>query len=314
MAPTITPFVGSAEYCYANSAAMLLASIGEAIHPATIECMTAVGAGARYWRHDGMLYFSLLPPDIALSRVFRDLGFSVEEQAYAFDAPMPIENLAETLGHGPALIGPLDMRHLTYLPGHRSAAGADHYVVVTEIDGDRGVFLHDPKGYPDVRLSFEDLEQAWRAEAVSYARQAFRFWSAPRRSEEPDRDELIARCLVAFCRAYAWEAEVPEDTQIVGAAAFERAAARLSDGDAEALTGLLIGFGLPLGARRAHDLAGFLADAAPDLAPPDLIRAKHRQARAFMAAYRSLMDAAPLEAALELRRIGDCDEAFRAAL
>ena len=44
---------GKAEYCYANCAGMLLASIGEGISPATIEVLTAVGIGAPICRPGG---------------------------------------------------------------------------------------------------------------------------------------------------------------------------------------------------------------------------------------------------------------------
>lgn len=39
-------YIGKAEYCYSNSAAMLLASISENIKPETIEVSAGTGLGA----------------------------------------------------------------------------------------------------------------------------------------------------------------------------------------------------------------------------------------------------------------------------
>ncbi len=111
MRSSLTRFVGSAEYCYANSASMLLASIDEVVDPSLVESMTAVGAGARLWRDDGMIYFSILPPDIGLTRAFRALGFEVHEQAFEAGSPIPVEVLRAEVSLGPVLVGPLDMQY-----------------------------------------------------------------------------------------------------------------------------------------------------------------------------------------------------------
>jgi len=39
----ISPYLGKIEYCYSNSTAMLLRSIGERIDPSLIEVMTGMG-------------------------------------------------------------------------------------------------------------------------------------------------------------------------------------------------------------------------------------------------------------------------------
>jgi len=309
MSAPLARFVGSAEYCYANAASMLLASIGETVEPALIECMTAVGAGARQWRHDGMIYFGIVPPDIGLANAFRALGFTVHEQAFEADGPFPVETLRGEVDNGPVLIGPLDARHLTYLPGHASLGGVDHYVLVTGFEDPESVRLHDPKGYPNVRLGVEDLAAAWRGQDIGYARGAFRFWSRPSRSETVSRRDLIERCVDAFRKAYELEAEVPGERVRVGKEAFEGAAKILPGEEGSALAGMLVAFGFPLGARRSHDLAVLLQD---DYA--ELSAVKLEQSLAFVDGYRHLVDGDRTSAARSVMRIGELDEAFRARL
>jgi hypothetical protein len=125
-------YVGSAEYCYSNAASMLLASIGETVEPSVVECLTAVGAGARYCLADGMAYFSNRPPDLGLTNALDALGFDVQENTLDENTAPPLATLRRFLEGAPVLIGPLDMQHLTYLPRHRDTPGADHYALVTD--------------------------------------------------------------------------------------------------------------------------------------------------------------------------------------
>jgi hypothetical protein len=75
------------------------------------------------------------------------------------------------------------------------------------------------------------------------------------------------------------------------------------------LADLLTGFGLPLGARRAHDLAVFLSNRKPRLSA-----LKRSQAIAFIDAYRWLADGDRTIAADAILRIGELDTRFRDAL
>jgi hypothetical protein len=74
-------FIGNGAYCYTNGLAMLLASAGARWDPSILECLTAVGLGARWWRREEMIYFSLLPPDRGVSLALDALGVTVEEMA-----------------------------------------------------------------------------------------------------------------------------------------------------------------------------------------------------------------------------------------
>ena len=125
-------YVGNAPYCYANSAAMLLKSIGEDIHPGKIEVLTGVGLGA-IWQDDGLFWLSnpYSPPDVGLSAALGILGFQFVEGSSEKPDPCPLEELEELLQTGPVVLGPLDMGYLDYLPF--SAPGADHFVLAYQI-------------------------------------------------------------------------------------------------------------------------------------------------------------------------------------
>lgn len=301
----MAPYVGSAEYCYAHSAAMLLASAGHAVEPGLFENVTGVGLGARWWTEAKELYFSLQPPDLGTSAAFARLGYAVEEDTGAPDmAALRVE-----LRSAPVMIGPLDMGWLRYLPNAALAHGADHYVLLVSLAEDHAR-LHDPKGYPNVRLSLDHLDRAWAAEAVSYRRAPYRRWARPSRRAEPSGDQVRRDTLEAFRRVYADARETPEgDGWVAGLAAYESAADYLRRNDAEELLHLFRIFCLPLGARRAHDLAAFLESAEPALA-----EIKRAQALAFIDAYREALANEPRAVGTSVLRIGELDAAFEEAL
>jgi hypothetical protein len=299
-------YYGIAKRCYANSAAMLLSSIGEEAAPPLIEALTGMGLGAMQIP-DGPLFFDQYEPDLGLSAALRLLGFEFTERSCPEDAPPPFETLRADLEGGPVLIGPVDYGCLPYIPGHEYALGSDHYVVAYAID-DAAVRLHDPAGFPHVSLSLPDLEVAWRAERIGYRRGAFRCWLAPRRVRRPTEDELYAAALAHFWHVYSGAGAGPG--WLLGADAIcglaERArSGALSDGD----RGLMIHFSLALGASRAQDYAQFFAgrDAR-------LVSLKERQSALFGAAHTFAMhrnDAALADTLVELASV---EERFRAAL
>ena len=45
--------------------------------------------------------------------------------------------------------------------------------------------VHDPYGYANVRISREDLGQAWEAKQIVYRREPYRFWFKPVRRDSP---------------------------------------------------------------------------------------------------------------------------------
>ena len=302
------PYIGNGPYCYANSAAMLLASHGFSLPAALIECLTAVGIGARWWLAEREIYFSLVPPDVGLSAAFDRLGFSITERRGSASEPPPFDRLRDALAQGPVALGPLDMGHLTYRPNAQACAGADHFVLLVGLTDDHAR-LHDPDGYANVRISLDDLGQAWEAGRIAYRREPYRSWTAPRRDRAPNDDALRTATLAACRESYATADAVPPDRAASGPDAFAAAANHLRGGDADGLLTLLTVFGLPLGARRAQDLSILLRPADRQLA-----EIKQRQSEAFIDGYRHALDKNAATAADSLLAIGELDEAFRERL
>jgi hypothetical protein len=305
----MSPYIGNAPYCYANAAAMLLASAATSVDPATIECLTAVGLGARWWIEQKEIYFSLEPPDLRIGRALGLLGFEVEQGSGVESSAPPFDRLRAAVAEGPVMLGPLDMGHLTYFPDCAALSGADHYVLLNELSAD-AARLHDPYGYPNVRLGLDDLGKAWEAAAISYRRAPYQWWSNPVRRREPSRNELRSGALGAFREVYQARGHAPAEAPYrAGPGAFEAAARHVRGGKAEPLLALLRVFGLPLGARRAHDLAGFLEPQNAALAA-----IKRDQALAFIDGYGRLVDGDHGAVAEAIREIGALDAAFEEQL
>src|SRR5947207_6249938 len=105
----MVPYVGNSHYCYANTTAMLLGSIGEAVSPSLIEPLTGVGLGATWLPDEGIAFFGVVLPDVGVSRALDLLGFDVEERSGADGDPMPLDDLRRGLADGPVALGPPDM-------------------------------------------------------------------------------------------------------------------------------------------------------------------------------------------------------------
>ena len=276
MSPQIPAYVGNGHYCYANTTAMLLASVGEQVPAGLVEVLSGVSLGATWNEAMGLIFFDSSAPDVGISRALRLLGFETDERASADGDPAPLADLARVLQDGPALLGPLDMGLLSYRTGKRQASGVDHFVLVYAID-DAEVYLHDPAGYPSVLLPLADLVPAWAAEQIGYRRGAYRWWHGPRRVARPTDDALCESALRAFGEVYrAADARAARGVN-TGGVAIRRLAEQVREGDLPAsLAGHLRGFTFQVGARRALDVAYFLGQRAPVLA-----RLKAEQARLF---------------------------------
>ena len=116
-------YIGNGPYCYANSGAMLLESVGESVEPRLLEVLSGVGLGAFWVAESQTLFLSgwASSPDVGMSRAFGLLGFQVAEVAESDGAPMPVAALARQLQEGPVMLGPLDMGELPYHPDSRGA-------------------------------------------------------------------------------------------------------------------------------------------------------------------------------------------------
>jgi hypothetical protein len=146
------------------------------------------------------------------------------------------------------------MGGLLYDPLHAHKRGGDHFVVALALEGDR-VRLHDPQLYPFAVLPLPDLMQAWSAKGIAYAVAPYTLRCDFRATRPVPEAGVLARTLET---AREMAAGVPAGPVAFGGAlAFRRAAALLRNGPPEPFTGMLMYFGLPLGARRCGDAAGF---------------------------------------------------------
>ena len=111
---------------------MLLAGINEHASPSLVEVLTGIGLGA-YLEADGLIHFSHLTgyPDVGISKAMETLGFSFEEKSSEHSNSDPFQALEYDLQNSSAILGPLDMNCLVYIPGHQYISGVvDHFVLV----------------------------------------------------------------------------------------------------------------------------------------------------------------------------------------
>ncbi len=261
-------YIGNGPYCYANSAAMLLDSVGETIEPRLLEVLSGVGLGAFWLAESQTLFLSgwASMPDVGVSRAFGLLGFKVAEEAESDGASMPAKALARQLDDGPVLLGPLDLGELPYQPDSQGGNGVDHFVLALGFEGDE-VVVHDPDGYPAVPIALEALDRAWRADLIDYRRGPYRRWHSPVRIKSPAPQEISGMAIQSFAQAYRESRATVPSGVAIGPEAVESVAVTLRDGRlAEHGLEHLRRFALPLGVRRALDYAWFLHDVDSELA------------------------------------------------
>ncbi len=262
-------YIGKAEYCYANSTAMLLASIGENISPHKIEVLSGIGLGAFLDEDSNSLFFSNLcaKPDEGINRALTILGFSFDEINSEDPNNPPFDKLREALTLGPVVLGPLDLGLLAYNPRSNGATGADHFVLAYSIDAER-IYLNDPYGFPQVSLSLEQLEKAWRADKISYKRGHYRFWANPKRIKSPSEDEIYQSAMQSFAGLYQASRNKAENKKsLIASEAILHQANRIRQNiTTPDEIGFLTRFMLPLSASRALDYADFFASHNTELA------------------------------------------------
>lgn len=256
-------YYGNGAYCYSNSTAMLLASIGEDIKPSLLEAVGGVGIGAFVLPNSNIAFLSDYSglPDVAISKSMSILGFEFEEKVSQNSNNFPFEELGRVLKKSPVVVGPLDMGYLVYDAGHKNHGGIDHFVLLFKIYGDR-VYLHDPAGFPNVFISLGDLEKAWKAKAISYKRGYYRYWHSPKRVGEPTSKEIYDLVMKNYQRIYRTgerygkKHRVKIDVEAINFMADNIEIEKLTKSE----IGMLTGFVFPLGARRANDTAMFLEE------------------------------------------------------
>lgn len=253
----LVEYYGNVPYCYANSVAMVLSARHIDVSPGLVEVLTGVGLGA-VRTENGLTFFSTTPANVpaGLDAALEILGFSYTSIAGPDDADVG-DILRSELASGPVILGPLDMGHLTYIPGHDMYAGSDHYVVAHAIDDDR-VYLHCPQGFPAATLGLADLAPAWRADRIGHPGGPYQRWLDLRPVAHPSAEEIYRQAIAHFAAVYRAQ---PDLGAVVGPKAIRQLADDVRAGSPpEDLVGFLSFFALPLGARRALDYARFFAD------------------------------------------------------
>lgn len=262
------PYTGKAEYCYANSTAMLLSLIGEEISPGRIEVLTGVGLGAFLDPTRGNLMFSgfSAAPDAGISRALRLLGFEFVYSGSEDASAPPVTELKEALERNPVALGPVDIGLLTYNPNSKGATGADHFVVSYGFEDDR-FYVNDPIGIPLAWLTEAELVEAWRADAIGYKAAHYQYWTEPRRVRTPSDQEVCHSAMAEFAELYRSSAVEAEHAGVLtGPEAIRSLSNSVRQGEvSDDQIRFLTRFMLPVSAARALDYASFFRPNHADL-------------------------------------------------
>lgn len=189
-------YFGDVSLCYSYSLAMALDSYGYDFKAEFLEAIMVMGNGASIVKEDErhpLVFFDNGMPDLSISHSLKILGFDYEDFYLKNGAEVDLEEIKRKLetflSNGPVVLGPLDMGHLTYNPNHTILYGVDHFVTVYGID-DQYLYLHDPAGFACMKVTFKDILEAWKAEAIDYKRGAYSMWGNFKRLKTPSQSEI----------------------------------------------------------------------------------------------------------------------------
>lgn len=173
------------------------------------------------------------------------------------DAGEALGRLAAAATKGPVWVGPVEMGHLHHQPEMTGPIGADHFVVVLDVNDER-VLVHDPHGYPYVQVPIDDFMTAWRAETVSYGDRYTMRTDFVKVADVTDADAIRSIIPTAIERlSMRTGQEMPPGSLGNGEAA-ERVAQMIEGGAGDGLREHLIYFAIRVGARRLSDTADCL--------------------------------------------------------
>ena len=189
-------YFGDVSLCYSYSLAMALDAYGYDFKAEFLEAIMVMGNGASIVKEDEqhpLVFFDNGMPDLSISHSSKILGFDFEEFYLKDGAEVDLEEIKgklETfLSNGPVVLGPLDMGHLTYNPNHTILYGVDHFITVYAVDG-QYLYLHDPAGFACMKVAFNDVLGAWKAEAIDYKRGAYSMWGNFRKVKNPSQTQI----------------------------------------------------------------------------------------------------------------------------
>lgn len=189
-------YFGDVSLCYSYSLAMALDGYGYDFKAEFLEAIMVMGNGASIVKEDEehpLVFFDNGMPDLSISHSLKILGFDYEDFYLKDGTEVDLEEIKgklETfLSNGPVVLGPLDMGHLTYNPNHTILYGVDHFVTVYALDG-QYLYLHDPAGFACMKVTFNDIIEAWKAEAIDYKRGAYSMWGNFKKVKSPSQTEI----------------------------------------------------------------------------------------------------------------------------
>ncbi|WP_061598361.1 peptidase [Streptococcus oralis] len=189
-------YFGDVSLCYSYSLAMALDAYGYDFKADFLEAIMAMGNGASIVKEDEqhpLVFFDNEMPDLSISHSLKILGFDYEDFYLKDGSEVDLEEvkgkLETFLSNGPVVLGPLDMGHLSYNPNHTILYGVDHFVTVYDID-DQYLYLHDPAGFACMKVAFNDILEAWKAEAIDYKRGAYSMWGNFNKVKSPSQTEI----------------------------------------------------------------------------------------------------------------------------
>lgn len=189
-------YFGDVSLCYSYSLAMALDAYGYDFKAEFLEAIMVMGNGASIVKEDEqhpLVFFDNGMPDLSISHSLKILGFDYEDFYLKNGAEVDLEEIKRKLEtflfNGPVVLGPLDMGHLTYNPNHTILYGVDHFVTVYDID-DRYLYLHDPDGFACMKVAFNDILEAWKAESIDYKRGSYSMWGNFKKVKSPSQTEI----------------------------------------------------------------------------------------------------------------------------
>lgn len=189
-------YFGDVSLCYSYSLAMALDAYGYDFKAEFLEAIMVMGNGASIVKEDEqhpLVFFDNGMPDLSISHSLKILGFDYEDFYLKDGAEVDLEEIKRKLetflSNGPVVLGPLDMGHLTYNPNHTILYGVDHFVTVYALDG-QYLYLHDPAGFACMKVTFTDIIEAWKAEAIDYKRGSYSMWGNFKKVKSPSQTEI----------------------------------------------------------------------------------------------------------------------------
>lgn len=289
-------YIGSGPYCYSNSFSMMF---GEASPPTRIiEFATCSAFGMHLLRGNAPFFDPFCwTPEASFSAALDAMGWA-SDLVRGEDPGSALGHLKVALREGPVWIGPVEMGHLHHQPGRKGPVGADHYVVAIEMD-DESILIHDPEGFPYVRLPLDLFLQSWQTTTLDYGT-SFTMRHGFRQTSARSHADIIRTSLTSARRWLSCQGadQIPPGTIGNGQAA-NTLADMVDNGIEEDLRDHLVHFAIRVGARRAADAATCLAQISQTRAAAIL----DRQARLIGSLQYPLVIGEDIRAAALLRNL-----------